>query len=130
MKPLDPPRPISVGESLRFNEFHRRAAREVLARTPRYPGPPEKRSLTKLIGDLTNQGADLRQLIVNAYFSATAGDRRVLERRMLRKWGFDSIEVACLELLAKQEGAKPPSAPRLAALASWYRARQTRPTPS
>lgn len=128
MKPLDPPRPISVGESLKYNEFHRRAARDVLARTPRYPGPPEKRTARELISELTKQGADLRQLIVNAYFSASAGDRRVLEQRMLR-WGFDPVEVACLELLAEQ-GSKPPDATRLAALASWYRARQTRPTPS
>lgn len=58
--------PISHGESLKFNEGHRRAAREVLARMPRYPGPPEKRSLALLIGDLTNNGAEIAELYLSA----------------------------------------------------------------
>ena len=70
---LDPPRSVSVGESLKYNEGHRRQARDVTARTPRYPGPPEKRSLAVLIGDLTNNGAEIVELYLAAARGALPG---------------------------------------------------------
>lgn len=53
------PTPISPGEALDYNSSQRRAVVKAFSEVPRYPGPSEKKSLAKLIDEMTGGGAEL-----------------------------------------------------------------------
>lgn len=111
------PQPITHGEALEYNQGQRRAIREAFEVLPRYPGPTEKKSLAKLIDELTGGGVELVQFhlaVLRGQVSSPGPEgpgityTTVDQREKAAKWLTDrgygkAVEVIKLETEAKAQ---------------------------